>query len=314
MYYKIKRLSEAISKIFEGKSPGHCLRINDLPKEDCFRLCEILIIQKEFNSFIIVQSLANKKSDFEITIDTAIELRNKKVSLCLIFPPGVDIPASLLNTFETFDLNKFLKQLEPELLNQLINEVYYTTKKVLDQSKSGLLGRDLKNEDIVEFLETINENPDIKTIGKSLWMVGLIPDNSDSFVERLKLNYDCVKAIAKPSKPQFTIRQRLESTKLRKGEFLDKLEEFLSKYNLYPTKIWLKAISENPLFSFENWEFPEIELSDLEEVKLKKPRRGGNGLLISGCGSLYCESPETAIIAECGENNKINVAWETVPE
>lgn len=314
MYYKIKRLSETISKIFEGKSPGHCLRINDLPREDCFRLCEMLNNKKDFNSFIIVPSLANKKSDFEVTIDTAIELRNKKVSLCLIFPPGIDIPASLLNTFEIFDLKKFLKLIESELLNKLSDEILYTTKKVLEQSKSGLLGRDLKNEDVIEFLETINENPDIRTIGKSLWKVGLIPDNGDLFIERLKLNYDCVKAIAKPSKPQSTIRQRLESTKLRKGKFLDDLEEFLSKYNLYPTKIWLRAISENPPFAFENWEFPEIELSDLEEVKLKKPRRGGNGLLVSGCGSLKCESPETAIIAECGENKKINVAWDTVPK
>ena len=181
-----------------------------------------------------------------ISLDTAIELRNKKSSsLCLIFPPGIDVPASLSNTFEVFDVFSFLGSLEIELLQSLDEDTFHLVRRILQQAKYGILGRDLKSEDIIDFLVSVLEAPNIKSIGNSLWKIGLIPDNSDSFIERLKLNYNCVKEIAKPSRPQFTIRQRLENTKLRRGQFLDDLEKFFSNYPLYPARLWLKGISSN---------------------------------------------------------------------
>lgn len=318
MSYKILKLSQSVSQVFNNKSKGHCLRINDLLESECFELCKKLSDNDKFQSFVITshngKEIANENK-YQISLDAAIELRNKKDnSLCLIFPPGIDVPASLANTFEVFDIFNFLTGLESEILNTFEEEIYHLVKKILQQAKYGLLGRDLKSEDIIDFLESSLEDPTIQSIGKSLWKIGLIPDNSDTFLERLNLNYNCVKEISKPSRPQLTIRQRLENTKLRRGEFLDKLEAFLVNFPLYPAKLWLKGISTNGDFSFDNWEFPEIEKSNLEEIILKKPKRSAAGKLVSGCGSLYCEDDDSSIIAECGPGKKINVSWVTIPK
>ena len=230
MKYKIVKLSEAIFSVFKNKSIGHCLRINDLPEQECYELCENLSNNEDFKSYVIISNSPDQEKaqkDFLISLDTAIELRNKKAnSLCLIFPPGIDVPASLSNTFEVYDIFNFLRNFEEELLQKFNEDVYFLTKRILQQAKYGVLGRDLKSEDVIDFLESVLDAPDVQSIGNSLWKVGLIPDNSDSFMDRLKLNYNCVRDIAKPSKPQLTIRQRLENTKLRKGKFLDELEEF----------------------------------------------------------------------------------------
>lgn len=318
MKYKIVKLSEAIFSVFKNKSIGHCLRINDLPEQECYELCENLSNNEDFKSYVIISNSPDQEKaqkDFLISLDTAIELRNKKAnSLCLIFPPGIDVPASLSNTFEVYDIFNFLRNFEEELLQKFNEDVYFLTKRILQQAKYGVLGRDLKSEDVIDFLESVLDAPDVQSIGNSLWKVGLIPDNSDSFMDRLKLNYNCVRDIAKPSKPQLTIRQRLENTKLRKGKFLDELEEFLINYPLYPAKLWLKAISTNEEFSFDHWEFPEIEKSNLEEIKLKKPKRSTSGKLVAACGNLNCDSDDDPISAECGPGKKINVTWETVPK
>ncbi len=314
MKYKIKRLAETIAEIFKNKTVGHCLRINDLPEKECYDLCEHLSVFSNFKSFVIVPK-NNNISSHQITLDAAIELRNKKTdSLCLIFPPGIDVPASLSNTFEVFDLLDFMRNLENEILRLLDSNINILVKEIIKQAKSGILGRDLKNEDIIDFLESVLNNPNINEIGNSLWKIGLIPDNRENFIDRIVLNYNCVKELAKPSKPQLTVRQRLENTRLKNGDFLDRLEKFISNYPLYPARLWLKAISENPEFSFEHWEFPLIEKSDLEEIILKKPRRGNDGTLIKSCGDLICEDADSHIIAKCGERKKINVAWKTLPK
>ena len=318
MNYKIRKLTEAVSESFKNKTDGHCLRINDLLEKECYELCEGLSGYKEFKTYVIESnSRDNSESNTNniISLDTAIELRNKKSSsLCLIFPPGIDVPASLSNTFEVFDVFGFLGSLEIKLLQSFDEDTFHLVRRILLQAKYGIIGRDLKSEDIIEFLVSVLEAPNIESIGNSLWKIGLIPDNSDSFIERLKLNYNCVKEIAKPSKPQFTIRQRLENTKLRRGQFLDDLEKFFSNYPLYPARLWLKGISTNSDYSFDNWEFPEIEKSNLEEIKLKKPKRGTSGKLIAACGNINCESDDSPIIADCGPSKKINVTWETVPK
>ncbi len=318
MSYKIKKMAEKIAKILNKKSEGHCLRINDLPESECIELCDILSENINFRTYVVYSNskdLANNNHSNIISLDTAIELRNKKsFSLCLIFPHGVDVPASLSNTFEVFDLFNFLKEIKNDLINSLDDKIRSIIREILKVAETGLLGRDLKNQDIIDFLEIVSTTKDVNLIGNNLWMIGLIPDKSDSFLDRLNLNYHCVKEISKPSRPQITIRQRIENTKLRKGKFFDELVKFLSDYSLYPSKMWLKGISKNENFTFDKWEFPEIERSDLEEIILKKPRRSSLGLLLAGCGNIICDSSDSPLIANCGPGKKINVVWETIPK
>ena len=137
MKYKIQKLSEEISQVFKNKSKGHCLRINDLMENECFELCELLSSNNDFKSYVITNSRESDESvpkHYQISLDAAIELRNKKAnSICLIFSPGTDVPASLSNTFEVYDIFKFLRALPVNFL--LINLNPYRIPMILGMDK-----------------------------------------------------------------------------------------------------------------------------------------------------------------------------------
>lgn len=318
MNIKIERLSNDIVSNLNSKELGHCLCIQDLSKEE-----SLLLIKKinetanKIESYIIGESsdLEKHNRDYIISHDMAIELRNrKKNSLCLIFLPGIDIPASLSNTFEFFDSIKFLNNLKNELMNRLDGVINQTVKKVLKQARSGQLGKDLMDDQIVNFLSTIINNPTLKNIGKNLWIIGLIPDNSEEFIERINLNYNCVLEITKPTILHHTIRQRLENAKLKKSTIFEQINNFLESRNIFPIYNWLEDLGRDENLTFDNWEFPEIEDTDLIELKLKKPKRNEEGRLNAGAGDLFIESADSPIIAKCGKGRKINIAWETIPK
>ncbi|MBF0233165.1 MAG: ATP-binding protein [Desulfamplus sp.] len=321
MSRKIERFAEELIAKFNNVSLGHCLRVDDLPINDCCDLCFALADVSSFSFYILSEQIqrdeySNIDPSKIIKIDQAIEKRNLcEESLCLIIPTGTTSSAisSLGNTFERFETAFFLEKLEKEFLKEIPDSLKQSIKKILKQAK---YRRRIQTEDIVEYLNLILDNPTIENVGTSIWRLNLIPDKSPKFINRLKLNYDCTQALANPIRPQATIRQRLESTKLRKNHFMDQLEHFLIETTLKPpAKKWLKCFADDQGYDFSCWEFPEIEQSDLEEIRLKKPKRADNtGILVPKCGNLECNSPEEPIIGKCGEKNKIMISWETVPK
>lgn len=317
MFLKIQKLSEELQAKFNQVSTGHCLRVDDLPFNECIELCECLknLPGCNFSAYVLEpNSLPPDKKDYIISTDVAIEKRNlQQESICLIIPTNTNHSAisSLGNSFENFDTQGFLGRLEKELLTSIPSDIKDAVKKSINQAKKTT---SLQTEDIVCYLNEIYEKPTLKTAGTALWEIGLIPHKTNDFIESLKHNYDCVKMLAYPVRPQTTIRQRLEATKLKKGHFMDRLEQFLLEKPMEPpAKNWLKRFVNEGDFDFSKWEFPEIQPSDLEEIKLNKPKRKPDGSLVTGCGDIKCEDLDAPIIAECGARKKISVLWSTEP-
>ena len=317
---KIQRLCDDLVFVFANKSIGHCLRVDDLPLSECIALCDQLRIIKANCSAYILESTSLKSGNNPtiIRIDNAIEKRNalddqgkKKESLCLIVPNGVTKATvdSLGNSFERFDTTKFLEKLEQDLISLLPENIKQATIKCIRQASKRVR---LQLEDRVEYLDGVLQNPSLVTAGTLLYRIGLIPDKGEDFVDRLSLNYDCTTALSRPQLPHAPIRMRLEATRLRKGEFLDKLEKLLLEQPLEPAKRWLERLAVEPGFDFSTWEFPTIIESDLEAIKIKKPRRNPAGELINGCGDLSCEGPESPIVAGViGDNQHVIVKDES---
>ncbi|MEK8017645.1 MAG: hypothetical protein VSS75_012305, partial [Candidatus Parabeggiatoa sp.] len=317
MSRKIERLAEKLQNIFGRVSVGHCLRVDDLSAKEANELCTHLSeMTAHFSPYILESDLVQLgEHPRVIKIDTAIEKRNQQQeSLCLMIPSGTANAAisSLGNTFEHFDLAEFFRQLEREFLKEIPKEIKKAVKASLKQAKHR---RKIQTEDIVDFLNAVLEHPSLEQVGTFLWYIGLIPDKSAQFQDRLKLNYECTQALVHPLTPHSTIRQRLEETKLRKNTFMDNLDRFLLKTNIEPpAKNWLQRFSGDEGYDFSHWTFPSIHLSNLEKISLKRPARDLNGLLVKARDNLVCDSAETEINAECGPKKKISVAWETIPQ
>lgn len=317
MSFKIRMLAENLQMLFNNVSTGHCLRVDDLPVKECIELCEYLnSLECNFSAYVLESSfLPSDKGSYIISTDVVIEKRNlQKESICLIIPTDAKHSAisSLGNSFESFDTQDFLRKLEKEFMDKIPMIIKDAVKKSINQAKKTAM---LQTEDIVLYLNEIHEKPTLEAAGMSLWKIGLIPDKSDDFIERLKLNCSCVKMLAYPVRPQATVRQRLEATKLKKGLFMNRLEYFLREKPMEPpARNWLKRFADEGEFDFSKWEFPSILQSDLESIKLNKPKRKPDGTLISGCGDIKCEASDAPIIAECGVKRKIFVSWSTEPE
>lgn len=316
MSLKIRKLALDLQLIFRNVSVGHCLRIDDLPVQEGIQLCEYITgAENNFSVYILESNLSPfGNNPYIIRTDTAIEKRNQqKESICLIVPAEANNAAitSLGNSFETFDTSRFLKRLENSLFDNIPATIKDIVKRSITQAKKNT---QLQTEDVVDFLDELLEKPTLENIGNSLWKVGLMPDKGSGFIERLKLNYDSVQQLARPIRPHSTIRQRLEITKLKKGLFMDRLEHFLLETPLNPPiKRWLRRFTETDGFDFSKWEFPSILPSDLENIRLNKPRRKPDGTLVGSCGDLTCEGTDAPIIAECGHNKKLSVSWTTEP-
>lgn len=208
---KLQRLADELQTRFRQKTPGHCLRVDDLSLTECIDLrTQLQTVSLNFSPHIL---------EHDLTTDQAIEKRNlQQESLCLLIPSGTTHAAisSLGNSFEQFDTAYFLEKLECELLKTIPADLQGAVNQSLKQAK---YRRKIQVEDRTDFLSAILEQPTLENVGASLWQIGLIPDKSTDFTDRLKLNYDCIQALAHPLKPHTTVRQRLETTKLRKREF-----------------------------------------------------------------------------------------------
>ncbi|MBU2600479.1 hypothetical protein KJ849_07895 [bacterium] len=195
MFSKIQRFTENLQTHFNNVSIGHCLRVDDLPIKECIELCECLnMLECNFSAYILESTfLPSDKESYIISIDVAIEKRNlQQESICLIIPTNTNHSAvsSLGNSFESFDTQDFLEKLEREFMDRIPASIKNAVKKSINQAKKTTR---LQTEDMVHYLNEICENPTLKTVGTALWKIGLIPDKTNDFVERLKHNYDLCK-------------------------------------------------------------------------------------------------------------------------
>lgn len=203
----IDRIADHLASRLEGRQPGHCVRVDDLSAVDAHAVAD-KVEGRRVECQVHVLARSKPQHRLEIGADRAIELRNRKgAPLLLLVPAGAGHAASSLdNSFEPLPLITLLttvtgaleKDLSATAVAALVNEV----KRVL--------GRTRQVERWARFLGAVAADPSVRTVGRQLWQVGLVPDLGDSGVEtRLPRNAKAVGAIARPARPTARIVDRL---------------------------------------------------------------------------------------------------------
>jgi hypothetical protein len=309
----VPELVEAICLEFQYRSPGHCLRVDNLPPETAGHLCRELREQSSvsFDTFVLGSGI----QDYVLRPDQAIELRNRKEkSLCLIVPGGLGhvTASSLGNSFASFDLGKFLHGMTERLERSFSDDVQLLLRRVRAQLK----GRaSVSQEDLIEFYLQAKENPEPSSIGGELWRIGLIPDPNDDFVQRLQRNRKCVDAIARPARPQNSAAERLAATSLPDGPFKNRLAGYLSQHVLHQSAEWQQPIADDPKWAdltFNLWPFPDQELSGLQAIDVK-PFLDGDGKVEAYCKLKQPSGTGTSLRAQMGPGQKVTVRWTSDP-
>lgn len=311
----LPQLAEAVAGEFVGRAVGHCARVDGLDAEEARALCQLLRARPEVGFRPCILSPSPQSGD-EIRPDQAIEARNRKDrSICLIVPVALrdDVPDSLANALADFDLGQFLKNYQDKLHLGLPEPLRNLVRKI----QKYLGGRAaVSTEDLIAYLQELDEDPTEAAAGRSLWRVGLVPDFGADLVSRLGRNRHCVDGIARPSRPQSSPMERLERAGLSPGEFRDRLTRYLSGRLLHRTEKWQRPLALDPAYrdlSFDQWPFPEQPVSELEAIDVE------SFVDQEGCVKPYCkltqppEGPGRSLIASVGPKSKVTVRWTTTP-
>ncbi|URM95132.1 TraM recognition domain-containing protein [Actinomadura madurae] len=312
----IDRIADHLASRLEGRQPGHCVRVDDLSAVDAHAVAD-KVEGRRVECQVHVLARSKPQHRLEIGADRAIELRNRKgAPLLLLVPAGAGHAASSLdNSFEPLPLITLLttvtgaleKDLSATAVAALVNEV----KRVL--------GRTRQVERWARFLGAVAADPSVRTVGRQLWQVGLVPDLGDSGVEtRLPRNAKAVGAIARPARPTARIVDRLAEGEVTAGAFRQDLLRFLERQAagaLANPVLWGREIEENHAgeLTFERWPLTEFQQVGLDKIKVT-PFRRDNGTVDPQCklrlsnddGQLYCDvAPD--------QPGKVTVKWTTEP-
>lgn len=309
----IGELTTSIAAEFEGRTAGHCLRVDNLELASAYRLCDSLR-QRHSDFATYVLSLTPGKP-IEIRADQAIEMRNQKVTgLCLVVPAGLgDLTASSLgNSFATFDLGRFLQIVVERLERGFSADVQAWVRRIRSQLK----GRaSVSHEDLIGFYLSIQSASDPAIIGRELWRVGLIPDPASDFLQRLPRNRRCVDAIARPARPQSSASERLAGLGLPDGTFKTRLAGYLGGRVLHRTEDWQRPIAEDPLWtdlSFHLWPFPDQPVCPLQSITAES-FLDSKGKVVPRCKLKQPNGPGTSLQGLMGAGQKVTVHWTTDP-
>ncbi len=311
---KMQRLIERLASEFDGKLPGHCVRVDHLSAEEARSAGMGLRSVMSANAETYVLS-HDQQDDLQIPSDRAIELRNRKRSgLCLFVPADLqDVAVSSLgNSFAPFDLPEFLRRLVDELQNDIPRDVKPYVNAVFRQLRGTAR---VPVEDEIDYLSAILDNPTLETAGAELWRVGLIPDYSehDDYARRLDLNRQSVDRLARPARPHSSVAERVASLKLAPNTIQTELSQYLIGKRLQSDREWLRILTEpdwQGRLTFDQWQFPKVEPSDLERIDVVPFYE--NGVVRASCG-LKQAAPGTVPYAECGPKQKVTVRWEPQP-
>jgi DNA phosphorothioation-dependent restriction protein DptH len=311
----ITRGADFLERELDGRPAGHCIRIDDLTRDDAIAIATELAPRiPGVDVHVLAESLAEHPA--EIAADRAIELRNRKVKpLLLLIPAKAGLSASSLdNSFEPLPLVEMLDSvsggIEEELASSPVGPLVATLRRVL--------GRARKAESWARYLGTLWTDPELSTAGRELWQVGLVPDLGENDADsRLRRNAKAVAAIARPSRPTARVIDRLLAADVAGGAFRQRLQVFLEQQPagiLADPARWTKAIGRQRPgdLTFERWPAASVPSADLTRVKVAsflKP----NGkidpqskLKLEEDGLPYCEVGED-------QPGKVSVKWTTTP-
>ena len=291
----IEIISGELATQFNAVSAGHCVRIDDVADRDVEAL--VNAVKLRLPGFDVWSLEPASKSGLSISIDQAVELRNrKKRPLMLLVSSGrADAASSLDNSFERVPMSSLLgataDALEAELESSEVAEVITAIRQLRRKSYS--------SEAWVNFLAALLEDSTFENAGRQLWQVGLLPDaGTSSIAERIADNARVVQAISAPSRPSSTISERLTLAGVAESPERQQVTRLLEDGDL-PLSLqgeWCRRLVDlAPQLTFDAWLLANASESELASLTIK-PFRKPDGSLDTACklsidsdGQLSCE-------------------------
>lgn len=314
-------LAEALLHRLRATAPGHCARVDYLTHAQASDVCRTLrsIAATEQIGDLLAHVLVANTPDLDaddlyITTDRAIELRNRKSKVLCLFVPGDLVDAafsSLANSFEILDGRQFQRNVLQHILDALSDDAARITRAVFARVRQSPRASDEQRLDFASAMQVHELEGALTASGRDLWRVGLIPDAEENFTDRLDRNRRSVWALTHPLKVQATVSERVQSLRVDKITH-DALTAFFRSRSMNDAHSWTRALADDPHLTFDRWQFPLEDPSDLRAVSVDSFVNDAG--LVEKYSHLYQpDGQEGALLAYCGERAKLTVRWRTDP-
>jgi hypothetical protein len=327
---RIELLADDILARFKGALPGHCARIDFLTTAEAEAICQY-IIDKQQNKKIIAhiltkQNIQAQKSSLYVTVDKAIELRNRKQEkLCLFVPADLVDAAysSLANSFADIDGRDLHTRVLRRVMYQLPMKAAQFVKATFTQLRGSLNASDDQKLDFAIAVLKCAEEGEIDQAGLELWRVGMVADatvgiladgiSSAELERKLEHNRSCTLALARPLKIDATTRERIQNLKVD-SRTAGKLTAFFRGKSLNDVPSWSSQLASQPeSLTLDTWVFPETEASDIREI-IVKPFVNSAGEVEKYSHLIQPDGAKGSLIARCAPKEKLVVKWECDPK
>jgi hypothetical protein len=231
-------------------------------------------------------------------------------------PVGTGSTASSLdNSFERVDIAALLRGAGDALTGQLTDDDLRSGVRLVARE----LGRARPVEAWARYVAAVVSDPLWTTVGRMLWVVGLIPDlGGDALVERLARNSRCAKAVSRPLRAVSSVADRLTVAGLQDGDAREQITRYLSRPNvdLSDPAAWASVLTEEPhagRLTFEHWPLVERRTVEVARVRVD-PFLKEDGNLRTGT-RLRQDATGDLPYAETGEGKpaSVTVSWKTDP-
>lgn len=299
---------------------GHCARVDYLTHAESSDICrEVRAFAEstlpDLAAYVLVANVPDRDVDnLYITTDRAIELRNRKSKILCLFIPADLVDAafsSLANSFEILDGRQLQHEALQQLLHDLPDDAVKIARAVFKQVRLSPRASDEQRLAFVSALQARTLDGTTSTIGRDLWRVGLIPDVGEDFADRLDRNRRCVQALTHPTKLQATVSERVQSLGVDSQTQLA-LTTFFRNRSVNDARTWTRALADFSSLTFDRWQFPLEDPSDLASVTVAS--------FVDAVGGVekyshlqQPDGPGGALIAYCGPKEKLLVRWRTEP-
>ena len=307
-------LADEVFARLTGTSEGHCVRVDFLEREDALTICQYMVLHlQEQESNLLVRVLAGRDQkladlDLFITTDKAVEIRNRKQErLCLFVPSDLVDAAysSLANSFAMMNgqtlfeaaLKKEVKKLSRDAQRVVSFVAYGTLRASYEQRLDFAVAAQMLEED--EFL------------GLELWRVGLIADARPDFITYLTSNRNSAILLSRPTRPDATARERVQSLKVDKGT-ANELGRFFRNRSMNNVSSWSRELAIEGTLTFDRWVFSSTDRSDVRSVTVQS-FINARGVVEKFCHLIQPDEAHGSLQAICGPKGSMVVKWSCEP-
>ncbi|MDD7924212.1 DUF87 domain-containing protein [Actinomycetospora chibensis] len=294
------------------------MRVDGVRPEDCIGLARGVRAELGAASadVVVLGEGSGHGDGVTVPAERAVELRNRKQRLLmLLVPVGAGAAASSLdNSFERHDVAELLRAVGDRLAARLDPEMRHATTQV-----GRVLGRTRPVETWARYLADVVEDPEWRTVGARLWMVGLVPDvGGESLLGRLSDNARCAKEISRPLRAVASVPDRVTKAGLEEGPARDRIVAYLSRtgVDLSDAAGWAAPLAVEPYvetLSFEHWPLAQRRPENIRSLRVD-PFLKEDGTLRAGT-RLKQDSPGDPPYAEAGPESpaSLKLVWRTDP-